>query len=350
MTLFAGHRVGLWTLMEPIDISKNNIARRWLCRCDCGTEREVVRGNLLKQVSRSCGCLGLQSKYPRIPSCIGCGKEFPSNHPPGRRYCSHDCYIKNGLYRARPGTCVICGAKTRREKHRHCSPKCIGESKKRKWIKGLKCARCGKEIPPTRPSEKKRHCSSFCAVRNKPPRRGIFKTCVVCEKDFYRPPSVKAKTGACSRECAQKTETWKNIMRVKNATARATLETNIERIGYLILGRVGVSFFRQHLLFGKFCVDSYLEDCALVIQFDGDYWHGNPSMFPKPNAMQKKNMQRDVSQDAYMRKCGLTVLRFWECDIEKRPDWVESQIRDWIKANRPSDIPETAEMVGGLWQ
>ena len=30
---------------------------RALCRCDCGTEREVLRGSLRAGVSRSCGCL-----------------------------------------------------------------------------------------------------------------------------------------------------------------------------------------------------------------------------------------------------------------------------------------------------
>lgn len=29
---------------------------RWLCRCDCGTERTVVRGSLINGDSRSCGC------------------------------------------------------------------------------------------------------------------------------------------------------------------------------------------------------------------------------------------------------------------------------------------------------
>lgn len=29
----------------------------WLCRCDCGTEKVVIGGNLLRGNTRSCGCL-----------------------------------------------------------------------------------------------------------------------------------------------------------------------------------------------------------------------------------------------------------------------------------------------------
>jgi len=38
-----------------IDLVRNN--PRALCRCDCGTEREVLRSSLRAGVSRSCGCL-----------------------------------------------------------------------------------------------------------------------------------------------------------------------------------------------------------------------------------------------------------------------------------------------------
>jgi hypothetical protein len=31
--------------------------KRWLCKCDCGNTVTVLRGNLLKGTTRSCGCL-----------------------------------------------------------------------------------------------------------------------------------------------------------------------------------------------------------------------------------------------------------------------------------------------------
>lgn len=34
---------------------------KWLCRCDCGKEKIVMTGNLIKQTTRSCGCLNIES-------------------------------------------------------------------------------------------------------------------------------------------------------------------------------------------------------------------------------------------------------------------------------------------------
>src|SRR5260370_1427160 len=57
MKLFSGKRVARWTLVESLE------GRRWRCRCDCGTNRDVASNNLLTALrggtggSRSCGCL-----------------------------------------------------------------------------------------------------------------------------------------------------------------------------------------------------------------------------------------------------------------------------------------------------
>jgi hypothetical protein len=40
--------------------------RRWLCRCECGTIREVKAKNLLYKLSRSCGCLHNEQFLARV--------------------------------------------------------------------------------------------------------------------------------------------------------------------------------------------------------------------------------------------------------------------------------------------
>lgn len=50
----AGDRVGRWTLISPAADG------RWLCRCDCGTERAVLERSLRHGGSLSCGCLARQ--------------------------------------------------------------------------------------------------------------------------------------------------------------------------------------------------------------------------------------------------------------------------------------------------
>lgn len=50
-----GQRYGRWTVLSFVE-TKNELSR-WLCRCDCGTEKIVYRGGLVRNATQSCGCL-----------------------------------------------------------------------------------------------------------------------------------------------------------------------------------------------------------------------------------------------------------------------------------------------------
>lgn len=52
----AGDRIGRWTVLGEYELTGRN-ERKWLCRCDCGTERYVLERSLLYGGSESCGCL-----------------------------------------------------------------------------------------------------------------------------------------------------------------------------------------------------------------------------------------------------------------------------------------------------
>jgi hypothetical protein len=50
-----GRKVGRWTVIEAA--GKDHAGRyRWLCRCECGNEKEVTSYSLNKGKSLSCGC------------------------------------------------------------------------------------------------------------------------------------------------------------------------------------------------------------------------------------------------------------------------------------------------------
>lgn len=50
-----GKRFGRWTVLDSYIITENT-ERKWLCRCDCGTERYVLERSLKHGGSLSCGC------------------------------------------------------------------------------------------------------------------------------------------------------------------------------------------------------------------------------------------------------------------------------------------------------
>ena len=73
-----------------------------------------------------------------------------------------------------------------------------------------------------------------------------------------------------------------------------------------------------------------------MVQFDGDYWHGNPASFPDPDQRQRKRMALDKSQDAYMSACGYRVVRFWASEITKQPEYVISTLQTLLTETEPT--------------
>lgn len=68
-----------------------------------------------------------------------------------------------------------------------------------------------------------------------------------------------------------------------------------------------VDFFEQVLLFDRFTVDAFIPKYNLVVQFDGEYWHKKP-----------KRVKLDISQDAYLTKCGMTVYRITDKEMKSK--------------------------------
>lgn len=56
-----GLRFDRWLVLRKTGAVKARGDALWLCRCDCGTEREVVAQSLSKGLSRSCGCLAIEA-------------------------------------------------------------------------------------------------------------------------------------------------------------------------------------------------------------------------------------------------------------------------------------------------
>lgn len=56
-------RHGRWTLVAQVTGGKHP---KWLAQCDCGKQKEVLLGNLLRGKSRSCGCLRGEESAKRL--------------------------------------------------------------------------------------------------------------------------------------------------------------------------------------------------------------------------------------------------------------------------------------------
>lgn len=105
--------------------------------------------------------------------------------------------------------------------------------------------------------------------------------------------------------------------------------TRLETAGYAILDEAGISYERQSLIAGKFVVDAVVIGTPIIIQWDGNYWHGYRAANDNTplDSRQAKRAVLDKSQDAYMAKCGYVVLRFWEHEVFNQPEKVHEAIK-----------------------
>lgn len=78
------------------------------------------------------------------------------------------------------------------------------------------------------------------------------------------------------------------------------------------LDKLGIEYEPYAIIKKNFVVDIRIG--TLVIEADGDYWHGHPSREPLTKR-QKKQQARDKARNKYLTKCGYTVVRIWESDM-----------------------------------
>ena len=71
----------------------------------------------------------------------------------------------------------------------------------------------------------------------------------------------------------------------------------------------------------------------VVVQCDGDWWHGNPNIYNQSNLAKipQNNMRRDNLQDFQLHEEGWHVIRFWESDIKDNVAHCVDKVENFIK-------------------
>ena len=69
--------------------------------------------------------------------------------------------------------------------------------------------------------------------------------------------------------------------------------------------------------------DVYIPSLNLVIEFDGDFWHCNPELFPEGA---KYDCQKDKIKYSYFDEKGINYLRIWENDVNNKPELIKETI------------------------
>lgn len=74
----------------------------------------------------------------------------------------------------------------------------------------------------------------------------------------------------------------------------------------------------------KFRADFVVGD--VVIEVNGDYWHGNPEIYAEPTPMQQTALEKDELKKEYFRTLGYYVYEIWESELREDKQEVTNKI------------------------
>jgi very-short-patch-repair endonuclease len=293
--------------------------------------------------------------------CPACSNPVPCcSRGVVRVYCSSPCANKGWSARRTKGQkCIRCssyGYKRRRGLCRPCLKECSQAELESYGIKP-------KSVSWTTQQTKylKQHYStkgaiavaeklgkSVSAVRSRAGRLGLTLTSeakarlIHSKAREYMKAHNPMKTSEAQekhRELFRTNDTY--AQKVRRRLLRATQQIQKTKTSALekklqdILASLHVPFEAQVAIKDKFVVDIQVGN--FILEADGDYWHGHPRFEPLTER-QLKQQKRDRARNAYLKKCGYTVIRIWESDMT--PEYVTRELRKYgILSSRalPSD-------------
>jgi len=98
-----------------------------------------------------------------------------------------------------------------------------------------------------------------------------------------------------------------------------------------IVMSLNIPYEKQFRIRGKgHNYDGHLLNTNILIEVDGDYWHGNPKLFSKLSKRQQGQKERDLRNAQLAKDNNYILLRFWESDILKNENIVRNKLMEVI--------------------
>lgn len=269
--------------------------------------------------------------------CEYCGKPFKKRMPPTQEFCGPTCRNKARILREIP--CPICGTMFR--------PRIVSYNTNGNPIRKQTCSgKCGSKLHGKMLREK----GHWNAIPQEEVNRicELYLTHTVSEVADIVRRSIISTTGIITTYCPNLCETearrrqvegarkwmlennprdevalrkWREthpaeIRRIATLASRSNQRkhpSGLERKLYGILDSLDVSYERQVVIKDNFIVDVQIGN--LILEADGDYWHGHPRFNPFTDR-QKAQQRRDKARNAYLTACGYVMERIWGSDIK----------------------------------
>jgi len=120
-----------------------------------------------------------------------------------------------------------------------------------------------------------------------------------------------------------------------------TKKTDIEKMFEIMLEELEIPFQCKFRIYDKEKVDFWFREydflilnTNVLIEVDGDYWHGNENIFEELTDFQKSVQVNDEIKEKFANTKGYDVVRFWGSEVKKNSQDVKNKIKEiWEKLN-----------------
>ena len=124
-----------------------------------------------------------------------------------------------------------------------------------------------------------------------------------------------------------KLEWMRKNSKVKTSKLEDKFMEILNKIGYV----KDIDYIHNHLILNiKTFFDFYIPINKIMIEVDGDFYHCNPNSKYSiaEYDIQKKNLSNDKRKNTWCENHNITLIRYWEKDINERPEWVISDLKN----------------------
>lgn len=298
-----------------------------------------------------------------METCKQCGKPLTERQAKHHdEFCSHSCAGK-WRYRfvQREFICQHCGKKYTKKNSgtkigiKYCGQECahlatrgvkktdehkrkIAEAQKHVRIEGeFICDRCNRRfVSNTACRAHKAHCGHVF---------GIFR-CPKCDRSFRHNAALSMHKRFCFDD--EKSIEWKTRLKRsvregqirKRASGEKTQSSNTDieiRFRDLLVAR-GISFVQQYLVQGiNHQFDFYIEKFNLLVELDGDWWHGNKGKVKILLPWQRRQYHIDCNYTQYAVDGGFRIIRFWGSSISENVEECLAEAMEYGQSGKYRD-------------
>lgn len=156
--------------------------------------------------------------------------------------------------------------------------------------------------------------------------KGGFPKCIDCKKQLKNRYAKRCRCCSMKEEWkTRKKNGWKFSDSSKQKIRKNVIkhlkdnslkqDTSIELKIKEVLEENNIQYEHPFKFNDKFLCDFAIVDKKIIVECDGDYWHNREDI-----------KKRDRSKNAYIRKCGWEILRFWEKDINNNINMCKNKI------------------------